>query len=141
MRRPRVERLAVLAALLLAACAAPVTVKIGDWTANCQAVPADDCEGIAGLFINNLAWSGATVLNESGGRVSVEPRPMCPAVPKWADPSFCWQATAKVSTGTVCMVIARQLDPATAGSRFGQVGGVDLTGRLGGPPAGWPTCT
>ena len=137
----RVERLAVGAALLLAACAAPITVKVGDWTASCQGVPADDCEGVAGLFINNLARSGASVLLEGGGKVSVEPRPFCPAVPEWADPTFCWQATAKTSTGIVCMVVARQADPATAGSRFGQVGGDVMTGFLGGPPVGWPTCT
>jgi hypothetical protein len=136
-----VERLAVGAALLLAACVAPVTLKVGDWTASCRGVPADDCQGVAGLFINNLAWSGAWVLLESGGRLSVEPRPLCPAVPEWADPSFCWQATAKVSTGTVCMVVARQSDPATAGSRFGQVGGDVMTGLGGGPPVVRPTCT
>lgn len=80
------------------------------------------------------------MLRESGGKLSVEPRRICPAVPKWADSSFCWQATTKISTGTVCMVVARQSDPATAGSRFGQVGGDDMTGRAGGPPVGWPTC-
>ena len=135
------ERLAVAAALLLAACSTSDSVKVGDWTASCEGVPADDCEGIAGLFINNLAWSGASVLRESGGKLSVAPRRSCPAVPEWADPSFCWQATARISTGTVCMVVARQSDPAVAGSRFGQIGGDDMTGRFGGPPVGWPTCS
>jgi hypothetical protein len=128
------------AALVLAACSAPVTVKVGDWAASCDGVPTGDCQGVAALFINNLAWSGASVLRESGGKLSVEPRPSCPAVPEWADPSFCWQATARVSSGTVCMVVARQANPASTWERFGQVGGDDMTGRLGGPPAGWPTC-
>jgi hypothetical protein len=87
--------------LVLAACSAPVTVKIGDWTASCDGVPAGDCQGVAALFINNLARSGASVLRESGAKLSVEPRPSCPAVPEWADPSFCWQASARVSSGTV----------------------------------------
>jgi hypothetical protein len=136
-----VNRIALAAAaVLLAACIAPVQVKVGDWTASCIGVSQTDCEGIASLFINNLARSWKSVFDESGGRVSVEPRPDCPAIPEWADGSFCWEAEARVSTGAVCMVVARQMDPVKAGAGFGQVGGDEMTGRAGGPPEGWPTC-
>lgn len=90
--------------------------------------------------MNNLAWSAAAVLRESGGKVSVTPRHDCPAVADYIDASFCWQASATRPSGPVCMVIARQADPAKAGSDFGQVGGDDMAGRAGGPPEGWPTC-
>jgi len=113
-----VERLVVAAALLIAACTSSFTVEVGDWTAICTGVSAADCEGVAGLFINNLARNSSWVQSENGGKVSVEPRRSCPKVPDWADPTSCWQATANVSAGAVCMVIARltprRRDPASA---------------------------
>lgn len=117
------------------ATSAPV-VEVGDWSANCDRADADDCKGVAALFVNNLARSQEWVFEQSGGTLSVEPRPDCPAVPDWADPRFCWQATALVSGGSVCMVIAKQGHSLPFG--FGQVGGDDMTGLAGGPPEGWP---
>lgn len=116
---------------------APV-VQVGEWSAECFGVGADDCQGVAALFVNNLARSQQWVLEQSGGALSVDPRPDCPPVPGWADPGFCWQATALVSGGSICMVIARQGPSRPVG--FGQVGGDDMTGRAGDPPEGWPTC-
>lgn len=116
---------------------APV-VQVGDWSASCHRVGADDCQGVAALFVNNLARSQQSIFEQSGGMLTVEPRPVCPTVPAWADPESCWQATALASGVSVCMVIARQGPSRPIG--FGQVGGDDLTGRAGGPPDGWPTC-
>jgi hypothetical protein len=113
-------------------------VKVGEWSAKCERVGTGDCEGVAALFVNNLARSGKSVFDQSDGIVSVEPRPECPALPDWADPAFCWQATAVVPSGPICMVVARQTVSGSLG--FGQVGGDDLTGLAGGPPKGWPTC-
>ncbi len=121
--------------------ASPVaTVRVGDWSASCDGVSVADCQGVASLFVNNLAWSGTEVLRDSGGKLSVTPRPHCPAVPSYIDASFCWQATASRPSGSVCMVIARQADPAKAGFDFGQVGGDDMAGQAVGPPSGWPAC-
>ena len=122
-----------------AADEALTSVAVGDWTATCDGVATADCQGVAALFVNNLARGWKRVFDESGGRLVVEPRPDCPPVPSWADASGCWQASAPMSNGVVCMVIDRQSPPRTSHG-FGQVGGDDLTGRAGGPPPGWPTC-
>lgn len=117
-------------------------MQAGAWTAACEGVPADDCEGVATLFIHNLARNGQRVLEESGGRLVVEARLGCPKVPDWADPGTCWQASEEVSDGTVCMVVARQSPPRTS-TGFGQVGGDDLTGRatIVARSLEWPPCT
>ena len=116
-----------------------MAVKVGEWSASCKGVVTGDCAGVAALFVNNLARNWESVFDQSGGMLSVEPRPDCPAVPDWADPAFCWQATALVPSGQICMVVARQTVSGSFG--FGQVGGDDLTGLVGGPPKGWPFCT
>jgi hypothetical protein len=117
------------------------TVHFDGWTAACSAVQSDDCEGVAKLFVDNLARSLNGVFDASGGRIVVQTRAACPAsLPDWADGSSCWQATAPASTGDVCMVIARHLKAEGAVSSFGQVGGDEMTGRAGGPPSGWPVC-
>ena len=132
------RRLVAVMVVLLGACATATPVKVGEWSAICEGVGTGDCEGVAALFVNNLAWSGKSVFDQSGGIVSVTPRPECPAVPDYADPAFCWQATALVPSGPICMVVARLT---VAGPRgFGQAGGDDLTGRAIGPP-NWPICT
>jgi hypothetical protein len=113
-------------------------VTVGEWSARCEGVGSGDCEGVAALFVNNLARSWKSVFDQSGGMLSVEPRPDCPAVPDWADPSFCWQASALVWSGPICMVVARQTISRPLG--FGQVGGDEMTGRAGHPATGWPTC-
>jgi hypothetical protein len=140
-----VKRLvAAIVIVLLGGCAAPTptptltTVKVGHWSARCEGVATADCEGVAALFVNNLARSSQSVFDESGGMLSVEPRPDCPAVPDWADPSFCWQATASATSGPICMVVAKQTVSGSLG--FGQVGGDDMTGRLGPAGKGWATC-
>jgi hypothetical protein len=113
-------------------------LQVGDWSAGCDGVGPDDCQGVAALFVNNLARSQQSVFEQSGGTLSVEPRPDCPIVPDWADPGFCWQASALVPSGSICMVIARQGPSRPDG--FGQVGGDDMAGLAGGPPEGWPRC-
>lgn len=115
------------------------TVQFDGWTATCSDVAADECQGVAALFANNLARSWKSVFDESGGRIRVASRSACPAVPDWADPSRCWQATAQVAAGPICMVIARWPKAEGAVSTFGQVGGDEMAGPAG--PAGrWPTC-
>jgi hypothetical protein len=113
-------------------------VQVGDWSATCDGVGLNDCQGVAALFVNNLARNWKSVFDSSDGNVSVAPRPVCPAVPAWAEAGFCWQATAAGGTGPICMVVARHMATLSA---FGQVGGDEMTGRFGGPPPGWPTCT
>lgn len=146
----------VAVALLLGACASPApsapppasaeiptplaTVRVDDWTATCAGVPADDCQGVAALFVNNLARNSTSVLDESGGQIRVTSRPQCPALPDWADPSACWQATAEVAAGPICMVIARHPREEGAASTFGQVGGDDMTSGQVLTPSAWPTC-
>lgn len=113
-----------------------VTRELEGWTPVCGDVPTVDCFGVAALFVNNLARSQGSVLQESGGVVSVEPRPDCPLVPDWADPRFCWQASAPTSRGEVCMVVARQTD-LVGRFGFGQVGGGNFSGPIEMP--GQPT--
>ena len=105
---------------------------VGDWSARCDRVSEADCDGVARLFINNLARSGTWVLQQSHGLLTVEPMTTCPALPEWADPSHCGQAVATVTEGPICMVIARQSQPNELG--FGQFGGDDMSGRLADPP-------
>jgi hypothetical protein len=106
------------------------------WTPVCGDVPFLDCYGVAALFANNLARNWQWVQAQSGGVVTVRPRPACPDFGDISggmqDPSFCWQATASVDGGHVCMVIARQIQPAM-GFEFGQVGGDEMAG-LAVPP-------
>ena len=122
--------------------AKPSTViTVGDWSATCEGVPSEDCEGVAGLFINNLARNWHWVFEASGGALTVEPRLDCPVLPTWAVPDACWQAFAPIETGRICMIVARQSD-AHAENRFGfgQAGGDEMAGSASGPSAGWPTC-
>ena len=133
--------LLVLALFSVTVCGLPTSVRVGDWVANCIGVSAEDCSGIAGLFVNNLAWSGEAIRSASGGRVSVAPLPACPAdLESWADPSACWRAWAPLGSGRACMVIARQNGTVDAGSRFGQAGGDEYTGRFGAPAPGTQPC-
>jgi len=133
-----VRGLVAVMVILLSACDIPTTVKVGEWSALCEGVGTGDCMGVAALFVNNLAWSEESVFIQSRGIVSITPRPACPTVPDYADPAFCWQATALVPSGPICMVVAKSRVAGPLG--FGQVGGDDLTGRLG-PPPDWPRCT
>jgi hypothetical protein len=113
-------------------------LTLHEWTAICLGVEPDVCHDVAVLFINNLAWNWDWVLDQSGGQLAVEPRPECPAVPDWADPSFCWQAVASVTDGTVCMVVAHQYVPRNFG--YGQVGGDDMSDRAAVPGHEAPPC-
>lgn len=116
----------------------PPALKVGDWSVTCDGVPADDCAGVAALYVGNLARSWKSVFDESGGTLVVEPRPDCPAAPGQEPSRGCWEASASVSDGSVCMVIARQ--PTSRPPGFGQVGGDAMSGRAGDPPRGWLTC-
>lgn len=132
---------AASALLTVSGCAPHAAVQFDGWTAFCSSLEEQECEGIAQLFVNNLAWDEAAIHRESGGRIVVEPRSACPgSLPEWADRSSCWQAFAHASMGEVCMVIARHEKAQGAVSTFGQVGGDEMTGRAGGPATGWPVC-
>jgi hypothetical protein len=122
---------------------AVLTVMIDEWSARCIEVERVDCIGASERFINLLAWSTYAVFDESGSLLNVEPRPVCPAVPHWADGSYCWQVTAEGATLSPgepwCMVIAKRSTD-TRYPPYVQVGGPDGTGRAGGMPESWPLC-
>jgi len=121
------------------------TVMVGDWTARCRlGVEEPDCSGASERFINLLARDGPAVFERSGGVLSVQPRPVCPPVPAYADGSFCWQVTAETALpptfgGPWCMVITKRSTD-TRYPPYVHVGGPDGTGRAGGMPEGWPSC-
>jgi hypothetical protein len=119
-----------------------VSVQVEEWTATCTDVPELDCRGVAALFINNLARSGGGVFDASDGMVAVVRRSACPAgIPEFFDPTSCWEATASGPHGPVCMIIAASRPAATPPiPPFGQVGGDDMSGAFGGPPAEWLPC-
>ena len=94
----------------------------------CRDVPFLDCYGVAALFTNNLARNWQWVQEQSGGVVTVTPRAACPPFGGDEDSNFCWQASASVDDGRVCMVVARQTHP-VMGFDFGQVGGDEMAGR------------
>jgi hypothetical protein len=94
------------------------TVMVGEWQASCGAVEPAVCQAVAALAINNLARNRPT------GVLTVESRPACPQVPEWADGSRCWQVYTPVSTGTVCMVVAKR----STDHQYAQVAG-DVPGR------------
>jgi hypothetical protein len=113
-------------------------VAVGSWTATCHEVPLADCQGIATVFVANLARTWQPIFEASGSQISVVARPDCPTVPDWADGWQCWQATASSPTGSVCMVIARLDTPEASG--FGQVGGDEMSGRFASPDLSFPDC-
>jgi hypothetical protein len=142
MRLRRSRSIVALAAVaILAGCQSPIPVVIGDetWTADCVHVAARDCEGIARLFVNNLARNGGWVGEESGRSVRITQLPLCPPFPEWAQPGACWRAFAPTTSSRACMVIARQRKDTTAFG-FGRIGGDELTGRLGAPEPGTTPC-
>ena len=94
------------------------TVMVGEWQAACGAVDPAVCQGVAALAINNLGRNRPT------GVLTVLSRPACPQVPNWADGSRCWQVYTPVSTGTVCMVVAKR----STDHQYAQVAG-DVPGR------------
>jgi hypothetical protein len=132
---------ALAAATTLAGCQTPIPVVIGDetWTAQCVRVATRDCEGIARLFVNNLARNGGWVGEESGRSVRITPLPVCPPLPEWAEPGACWRAFAPTTSSRACMLIARQRKDTTEFG-FGRFGGDELTGRFGAPKPGTTPC-
>jgi len=132
---------ALALATTLAGCQAPVRVVIGDetWTAECVHVDIPDCEGIARLFVNNLARNGGWVGEESGRSVRISLVPVCPPFPEWAQPGACWRAFAPTTSSRACMLIARQRKDTTEFG-FGRIGGDELTGRFGAPKPGTTPC-
>jgi hypothetical protein len=114
-------------------------VEVGEWVATCVDVAVPKCKGVAQLFVNNLAWNGSQVFAESGGRVTVTPRPQCPPMADYNDASFCWQARASITDREVCMVIAHHKDWVPGHLRYGQVGGDDMTSRAI-PIPDYPPC-
>jgi hypothetical protein len=128
----------VAAALVLAGCSS--TVQVGQWQATCRGVTAEDCAGIARLFIGNLARNDEGIREESGGRVSIEPIAACPPLPDWAAPGACWRASAPTKSVRACMVIARQRGGTNETSDFGQVGGDNYTGNATAAGPGTTPC-
>lgn len=116
------------------------TVVIGEWSSQCVDVEEADCVGASERFINLLARGHQAVFDQSGGVLTVRPRPVCPPVPDWADGSYCWQVTAvgaSLSSGeSLCMVIAKRSTD-TRYPPYVHVGGP--TGGRAGEPEG-PSC-
>lgn len=117
----------------------PRTVTTGraTWTVACGGISDKDCDGAVGLFANNLARSWQMVLDQSAGRLTVEPR-MCPTF-NGLTARQCWDVTAVLSTGSMCMVVANGANDPRYPDYF-EIGGQDGAGRAGGPPKGWPMC-
>lgn len=114
-----------------------VTTGLATWTVACGGTSDKDCDGAVELFANNLARSWQMVLDQSGGRLTVEPR-KCPTF-NGLTAHQCWDVTAVLSTGPMCMVVANGAnDPRYQG--YFEIGGQDGTGRAGGPRKGWPMC-
>jgi hypothetical protein len=114
-----------------------LTTGEATWTVTCDATSDADCDGAVGLFVNNLARSWKTILDESGGRLTVEAR-TCPTF-NGLTADACWDVTAIRPNGPVCMVVAYDAnDPAYPG--YFQIGGEAGGGQAGGPPDGWPMC-
>ena len=142
LRRLPAALLAAVLAAAFVACSTTVTLTDGNWTASCMDTAAEDCQGVAELFVNNLARSGESVRLASGGRVIVHPIP-CPELEDWADPNGgCWRAIAPVppDADRACMVVARQKDSVNGIDGFGQAGGDNYTGLAGAPRPGTTPC-
>jgi len=107
------------------------------WTVMCSGTSDADCDGAVGLFANNLARSWQTILDESGDRLTVEPR-ACPTF-NGLTARQCWDVTAVRPRGPFCMVVANDANDPRYPDYF-QIGGQDGAGRAGGPPDGWPMC-
>src|SRR5882672_9053893 len=110
--QPRSTLLAILAAAAigLAGCTATVTVpsRDGPWTAECLNVATSDCDGIARMFLNNLAANGGWVRDESSGRLQISVLSACPGFPAWAMPGTCWRAAARTQSARACIIVARR---------------------------------
>ena len=126
---PRPRRLAWIGAVavLVAGCA-QLSITVDGWAVSCGVVDPAVCRGVAGLALNNLAR------DRPSGPLSVVDRPVCPAVPDWADGRRCWQVDIPVGGDSVCMVVAIRYD-----GRYAQVAG-DSPGlvRPAGAPRGCP---
>lgn len=117
----------------------PRVIRTGEatWAVRCEAASDADCDGAVELFANNLAWSGKMILDESGGRLTVESR-ACPTF-NGLTARQCWDVTAVRPSGPFCMVVAHDANDPRYPNYF-QIGGQDGAGRFGGPPDGWPMC-
>ena len=115
----------------------PITTGELTWSVVCHATTDSDCDGAVGLFANNLARSWKDIFDESGGRLTLEPRP-CPTF-NGLTASECWDVTAVRPSGPFCMVVAHGANDARYPAFF-EIGGLDGAGRATGPPKGWPMC-
>lgn len=119
------------------------TVMIGEWTSRCMDVKLVDCRGASERFLNLLARGHQAVFDQSGGHLTVRPRPACPPVPDWADGSYCWQVTADGATTSTgepwCMVIAKRSTD-TRYPPYVKVGGPDGVGMAIVVPRPLPPC-
>ena len=133
--------LASALAIALTGCRTTLQVADGDWHVECLAVSSDDCRGVAQLFVNNLARNGASILEESRGRLTVTVA-LCPELPEWADrDAGCFRAQAPTTvTPRACMIVSRLRSPAVALAQFGWVGGDTFTGLAGAPEPGTEPC-
>jgi hypothetical protein len=122
-----------------ASTATPRAVTTGSltWTVACGGASDADCDGAVGLFANNLAGSWQGVHSQSGGRLTVEPR-MCPTF-DGLTARQCWDVTAVLSSGPMCMVVAHGANDPRYPDYF-EIGGQDGADRAMGPPKGWPMC-
>lgn len=138
----RAASMTVAAAFLtLSACVSTISVDAGDdaWQASCVNVTATDCEGIVRMFLNNLAWNGGWVRDESGGTVQVSLSPTCPEFSDLAQPGACWKVNAPTRSSRACMIMARRIKP-EQGFDFVWIGGDQLSGSFAAPKPGTTPC-
>lgn len=117
----------------------PRVIMTGEltWAVTCGATSDSDCDGAVELFANNLARSGQQIFDDSGGRLGVMPRD-CPTR-NGLTARRCWDVTAILPSGPLCMVVAHGATDPRYPAYF-QIGGQDAAGRGGSPPDDWPLC-
>jgi len=126
--------------------ASPRAISVGDatvggkvtWNALCGGASDIECDGVVRLFTTNLGRSWRSIVDQSGGRLTMEPR-SCPLRPDGLTARVCWDVTAVIASGPFCMVVAHDADDPRYAPYF-QIGGEDGAGRVGGLPSGWPMC-
>ncbi len=125
-----VGRIATGICLAAALVGCTTTVTTDGWTVSCLGTAPDVCRSAASLALNNLARSRP---RDPIGTITIVARGPCAPVPDWADGSMCLDAHVRIAAGReVCLVIARR--PALGG--YGQVGGDEVSGQLGGTGQG-----
>jgi hypothetical protein len=122
-----------------AAGSTPTEIVTGTmtWFASCGEAQSIDCRRVVELFSNNLARDVKQIWQTADGWVTLTSRP-CPTF-NGRTALFCWDVDARTTDGPFCMVVGNGSTDSRYPAYF-EIGGMDGTGRAGGPPSGWPMC-